>query len=380
MRVTAASSAFADFIQKHGRAYRHGSREYEHRQAVFQRSLVEIERLNARPNRLWTAGVNHLTDRTEGELAQLRGWRGILAKSRGESVEMQGRYMNPAMFLALSSDTFAQSVSWEHLNSSNSIIDQGPCGSCWAIASSTVLAAHAEIHAKGRSFSTQELVSCVANPHSCGGTGGCDGATVELALDYVMRYGLFDEHEAPYMESTTPSICGRTAQSPLNAALFNMDELVAPGVHTADPSWAGYSLGLQAWERLPENKYEPFMRAVANRGPVAVSAAASTWSMYSNGIFDNCAKDAVIDHAVTLIGYGYSENLGKQYWLIQNSWGPSWGEGGKIRLLRRDDEDEEQCGTDRQPEVGTGCTGGPAEVRVCGMCGILYDGVVPHFV
>ena len=31
----------------------------------------------------------------------------------------------------------------------------------------------------------QELVDCVPNPKSCGGTGGCSGATVELAMSYA---------------------------------------------------------------------------------------------------------------------------------------------------------------------------------------------------
>ena len=53
-----------------------------------------------------------------------------------------------------------------------------------------------------------------------------------------------------------------------------------------------------------------------------------------------------------------------------------FGENGKIRLLRQDAE-EDYCGTDNQPELGTACEGGPASVRVCGQCGILYDNVVP---
>ncbi len=36
----------------------------------------------------------------------------------------------------------------------------------------------------------QELVSCMSNPNSCGGTGGCSGATAELAFDYLQANGL----------------------------------------------------------------------------------------------------------------------------------------------------------------------------------------------
>lgn len=141
---------------------------------------------------------------------------------------------------------------------------------------------------------------------------------------------------------------------------------------------ASRSLGLRAWERLPPNSYMPLMQALVDRGPAAVAVHASQWFSYNHGIFNGCERDAVIDHAVALLGYGNDRKLGAKYWLIQNSWGPEWGEQGRIRLLRRHSDETEYCGTDKQPEEGTGCKGGPSQVKVCGMCGILYDTVVPH--
>ena len=38
------------------------------------------------------------------------------------------------------------------------------------------------------------------------------------------------------------------------------------------------------------------------------------------------------------------------------------GESGTIRLLRQDAE-EAYCGIDRQPQVGTGCDGGPKDAE-----------------
>ena len=38
-------------------------------------------------------------------------------------------------------------------------------------------------------LSTQQLTSCTPNPNSCGGTGGCNGGTQELAFDYVTKNG-----------------------------------------------------------------------------------------------------------------------------------------------------------------------------------------------
>lgn len=39
-------------------------------------------------------------------------------------------------------------------------------------------------------------------------------------------------------------------------------------------------------------------------GFVLALPGATGWEMYLEGVFGDCSKDAVIDHAVTLIGYG----------------------------------------------------------------------------
>lgn len=102
----------------------------------------------------------------------------------------------------------------------------------------------------------------------------------------------------------------------------------------------------------------------------------SHWFSYSSGVWPHCKKNSVVNHAVALFGYKAGPD---SYWLIRNSWGRDWGEKGFIRLARSENE-ESNCGVDKDPQQGTGCDGGPSEVTVCGACGILYDNVVPDFV
>lgn len=364
--------AFASFVEKYGRSYQEGSEEYERRLELFSQHVAKAEEINSRPGLLWKAGVTPLADYSEQELQAAKGWHGSASPTGGHGAPqgLRGAVLNQVS----AERALPKEVSYKLENLF--IRDQGACGSCWAITASTVLAAHAEIYnSSQQSFATQELVDCVANPQKCGGDGGCKGATVELAMDFVMHSGLVVPEKNLY--TATDEKCKFPDELALAQTRNTGTDLSVAKVHTAAGTDKGLTFGLHAWEKLPENKYEPLLRAVYERGPVAVSVDASDWQMYEEGIFDACNKDAVINHAVTLIGYG--EEKGKKFWLIQNSWGDMYGEEGRIRLLRKDDEETSTCGTDRQPELGTGCKNGPKEVRVCGACGILYDNVVPHF-
>merc|ERR1712137_1132811 len=85
------------------------------------------------------------------------------------------------------------------------------------------------------------------------------------------------------------------------------------------------------FETLPHNDAAALMNHLATNGPLSASVAASDWSSYHGGVFDGCDYNGnmVVNHAVTLIGYGTDPAEG-DFWLVKNSWGTSWGEGGYI--------------------------------------------------
>eukprot|EP00416_Gambierdiscus_australes_P028040 CAMPEP_0171065478 /NCGR_PEP_ID=MMETSP0766_2-20121228/6867_1 /TAXON_ID=439317 /ORGANISM="Gambierdiscus australes, Strain CAWD 149" /LENGTH=319 /DNA_ID=CAMNT_0011521583 /DNA_START=111 /DNA_END=1070 /DNA_ORIENTATION=- len=230
---------------------------------------------------------------------------------------------------------------------------QGNCGSCWAI--SAVEAVEAQLQRSGvlvPQLSAQALVDCVPNPQHCGGSGGCDGATGELAYAFMRDHGIPLESDLQYT--------ARTAACP-QAGL--------------EGAWhATRRARVGGWSQLPSNQADPLKAALVSEGPVVVAVDGNNWFNYDNGVFDSCDKDATLGHAVLAKGYG--EDIGKKYWLIQNSWGSDWGEQGHIRLVMHDNEDQ-WCGTDKKPQEGVGCDGGPAQVTVCGTCGILYDPIIP---
>jgi len=344
-------------VQSQKRTYALHSEEYEQRRALYEKRALDADAQNKRAGKLWTAGVNEFSDWKPAELSTLYGWvdgarpQQAMGGSRRQSI-------HKADFLQKNTTaTLPLAKTWTYLKSLQAVKSQGGCGSCWAVAAVAVLEAATELHSTSRTFSTQEIVNCVPNPQECGGQGGCRGATVELAVDWVMKNGAFEEYQAPYVGSDMP--CQNGAQA-----------------LAAHENKAGNSFGMSGWETLPKNKYEPLLHALAEKGPTAVSVDASPWHMYDHGVFNGCVPDSIINHAVAAVGYGQDKD-GIKFWEIQNSWGQHWGEKGRIRMLRRD-SDETECGIDNKPELGVGCKGGPSQVTVCGMCGVLYDSVVVH--
>lgn len=367
---------FSAFMQEHGRSYGQGSLEYHRRFAIFQQHKAAVHAQNSLPGKRWTAAVNSLADWTPEELKSLRGYRHGVRSSHASGGSLGLVSTGTYTFEA---DQLPKDFNWKHLNSMKDILNQGSCGSCWAVSSATTLRAHAELYNKDRTFSAQQIVACTPNPKKCGGSGGCGGATAELAMEYVAKAGALTEDELKYEGSDTK--CPDVSEEKKTSLRSFLGNVMSLSDTSGSTTKGGSSFGMVGWKKLPENMAEPLLVALYQDGPVTVSVAASgQWNLYNSGIMDPCDKDAIINHAVVLVGYGDDKYLSAKYWTIQNSWGSSWGEEGFGRLSRLDSKEESAyCGWDTKPEEGTACLNGPSKVRVCGSCGILYDSVVPKF-
>lgn len=62
--------------------------------------------------------------------------------------------------------------------------------------------------------------------------------------------------------------------------------------------------------------------------PVAVDSTGRAFEFYHNGIVKHTQCGTEVDHAVLVVGYT------PDYWIVKNSWGPSWGQDGYIYLER----------------------------------------------
>lgn len=320
---------FENYVTEFGKVYFNG--EFARRKVVFEEKLAAVNKHNEEykaGKHSWYAAINKFSDWTELEFQTVKGKAFLPREQRNVAVLLK-EGENP------------DSKDWRKEKVVTPPKDQGGCGSCWTFAATEVLESHLAINTgKLLKLAPQTFVNCVENPHECGGQGGCEGATAELAFNYTRDHGIALEEDLPY--------AGRDEKC----------KKYKPAVKDT-----GYV-------HLPSNDADALETALATKGPVAVSVAAN-WGMYEGGIFSGgCSEErgCSIDHAVVAVGYA------QDYWLIRNSWGADWGEKGYIRLSRKSDS---TTFIDAKPEDGYACKPYPKKLPVAGESGVLSDSCYP---
>lgn len=354
-------AAYQSFRQEFAVERPHEDEEaYLGRVALFERRREEVRKHNMQSALGWLQAMNKFADYTDAEFHAMLGYR---HSGRSRSADALAPLSSSSFVQSMPQQQLARAMDWrQKLNSSFLAKDQGLCGSCWAVASAGALETHAEIAGHivpAPEVSFEQLVDCVEDSRECGGACGCGGCTSELAFEYISKHGIGRQQDYKGYQSHGDGKC----RPPNHAVLM-----------------------VKSFVRLPENDQHALLAALNGQGPVVVAADASGWMMYGSGIFKGCGKDAATNHAILMIGYGTDDWAMEDYWLIRNSWGPSWGESGFIRLLRHKVE-ESYCGAVSYPELGVGCKWrlpgsvcglcGIQSRPVCGMCGILSDAVYP---
>jgi len=172
-----------------GKAYK--GEEYESRKGIFAANLEKVRAHNNEyraGKHSWWMDMNHFGDWTHEEFAAL--------------LKRQQHTRPSTHSLAVSNVTRAKapaSVDWRTQSKVTPVKNQGSCGSCWAFSAiESVESRYAIATGKLETLAPQAYVNCVQNPLSCGGTGGCEGATMELAFDLTTSTGVPTEADLPY--------------------------------------------------------------------------------------------------------------------------------------------------------------------------------------
>jgi len=362
--------------------------------AIFKEKQLEIAEHKNKVGMPWEASMNKFSDWTPEEkdkiLGRKKGKAGVhFTRSPEDTLD----HTHKLDLEQVVPEEMNWSIEYEDGDSgihfSGSYIrDQGQCGSCWAVATTEVLEAHLELAKESRAkltelgryndftgvaLSTESLVDCVINTNQCGGTGGCDGATEDIAFKFVKEHGM--PWGVDYQYTAGMGSSGKCDWDKENAAMVHIENWVNLPVN-GDANAAAFSSATKP-------SALPLIQSLVQVGPTTVGVGANGWFMYGSGIYkprENDPKEWDINHAVAAFGFGKDKDSGLHYWLIKNSWGPHWGENGFIRLERAAKADEEACGIDETPLDGSACllpVPDKAPRKVCGSNGILSEVAYP---
>ncbi len=200
-------------------------------------------------------------------------------------------------------DPLPTSLNWADLGGVTGVRNQGECGSCWAFAATAELESFVKIYyGEDMNLSEQQSVSC--NPYG----SSCDGGWAAASYYVFQHQGAASEGCMPYIGADPPA---------------------APCIEEGLKKY-GYITG---YNYISNNVQQ--MKEALQYGPICTGISATdAFENYSGGCFDEYGSG--INHLVLIVGYDDRSCDNEGSWIIKNSWGYGFGDGGyaKVRYGR----------------------------------------------
>lgn len=284
----AAAVDFDSFRKLFQRTYADNSEEFLRRQLYYQNSTKRHAYLNSFSSTPQSAkyGINNFSDLSQQEFRDLY---------LGASADRAPR------FSGLKTEGLPAKFDWRDKGVVAAVQDQQACGSCWAF---SVVGAVQSVHAISGSalaqLSVQQVLDCSFQ------NKGCSGGSPVRTLNWLQRTRekLVPKTEYPYKAEN--GICHFFSQSHGGVAVKNFTAHDFSG------------------------QEEAMMGHLVERGPLAAIVDAVSWQDYLGGIIQHHCSSQRSNHAVLVVGYNIMEEI--PYWIVQNSWGTTWGNEGYVYI------------------------------------------------
>uniref|UniRef100_A0A915M2W6 Peptidase C1A papain C-terminal domain-containing protein n=1 Tax=Meloidogyne javanica TaxID=6303 RepID=A0A915M2W6_MELJA len=217
----------------------------------------------------------------------------------------------------------------------NRITDQGQCGSCWAVATSTVFTDRLCIQRAKNGWTTPNTASYIysaLDTLGCSGGGDCSGGRPATVWQWMYKFGVVTGTSYQDYKGCKPypfSHSGPTySPNCVEKCYWNIP-------YFADKR------KVKSWRYYSGNSInnEDTMREIRDNGPVcAIFRIFSDFHGYTGERVyrRNQYANPQENHVVAIIGYGTQVCNGYEtdYWLVRNSWGTNWGDNGFFKIRR----------------------------------------------
>jgi len=298
--------SFRNFTQRYRKSF--SSDEFQARFSVFKNNLDKIDEHNDRAAG-YTLAINEFGALTSEEF--IHYYTGLTPTN---DTDLSANDTDSAVNETETHDLNARglSVDWRTRGAVGPVKNQGQCGSCYSFSSAAALEAlHFMRTGNFMTFSEQQIVDCSRSY----GNLGCNGGTMDWSFSYVQNNGIESMSDYPYT--------GRVDACRHNPAKSKFRN-------------TGY--------RQVTRNSDSALTAAVNQQPISVGVQAdqAVWQFYSSGVVMANQCGTSINHGVLLVGYGTQNNI--PVWLVRNSWGPNWGQGGYIYLQKNSGTPTGTCG------------------------------------
>ena len=269
-------------------------------------------------------------------------------------------------------ETFDGRIAWEGLLSP--VMNQENCGSCWAFASTSVLADRFNIQSlgminvqlsptklilcdwQGKGFSIkhpEERINEISNINQQSQiNSGCFGNSLFDACRFLYLVGTTTEKCIPYTKAIETEVNYQRIGSFENVSQLPLCYQISgplgdmcsesfidkkTGEEGGIPARFYRALNFYGLAGIEQDggNYLNIQDNIYKWGPVATGMQVYP-DFYTfdskNAIYEwNGVGPQVGGHAVSIVGWGMERK--KKYWIIRNSWGESWGDQGYFRIV-----------------------------------------------
>jgi C1A family cysteine protease len=280
---------FINFVAQYNKNYA-TVEEFNMRANIFAETHSEIATLQ---NETSQHGHNKFSDYTREE------YRAMLGFNWEENAEENAS--------CVSGTPNKTTVDWVKAGKVDAIQDQGQCGSCWAFSTALSTSSAYAIDVKDvvYSLSQQQLVDCAGGFNL---NRGCNGGMYTYAWGYLKGHSFMLKSDYPYK-----AVQGKCAYDESKGVMKTIGGWFEKAYSSICPDVASMKSAL---EQKPTS--------------VAIKADTKLFQTYKSGVLSSADCGTQIDHAVTAVGFGSEGGL--DYYLVQNSWGTTWGDNGFIKI------------------------------------------------
>lgn len=321
---------FYDWAETHKIAVPEGEHEFLHLLTNWKNNDQIIINTNAK-NLTYTLGHNAFSGMSSEEFAEHMHFGLNRELMASQSTSQSSSSLRGSVDVSVPA-----SVDWRTKGVVSPVQDQGQAGTCYSFGTSCAVESAMAIKTGVLTkLSEQQIVDCSTIKNG-GPNMGVNGGQIAPTFEWIGKTGgLCTEQAYPYVSGTTTvtGTCQKTCSK----------------VSGSD---------VQSVVNVKPNSDADMMTALSKTVvSIAIQANEPTFQLYKSGVFTGACGSS-LDHAVALTGYG-SQN-GLDYYILRNSWGQSWGDGGYMRIGRGND-----------PATGKPYNNGAGE------CGLLMEASYP---